>query len=121
MFTTDPGLGGDDEITDGDGDDIVLAGDGDDWSSSVRATTSCSATSCTIDLDAECSPPIPVGGDDDITAGDGDDIVLAGDGDDLVVVGGGDNIVFGDLGEMTWIGCSRPIRLRGDDDITRSR
>ncbi len=89
-------------------------------STSVTATTWCSATSvrCWPARSSLTSDP-GFGGDDEIAAGDGNDIVLAGDGDDDVDAGDGNNVVLGDLGFVLigFVMATTDPGFGGDDQI----
>ena len=134
-LTTEPGAGGDDDITTGgrndvvlggDGDDFVVAGNGDNVVLGDHGDVSVTFVPQFTRVDAMTTEP-GAGGDDDITTGDGDDVVFGGDGDDFVVAGNGDNVVLGDHGEVlaTFFAevtivdaLTTEPSAGGDDDIT---
>ena len=117
IWSTDPTLGGDDNIQTGAGDDVVVGGNGADtilggsgqnivlgdngrftavpdevrrWGNLAMASGTLTTTDPTI------------GGDDVITTLGGLDLVLGGAGDDYAWTGAGDDIFAGDHATVTW-------------------
>ena len=116
VLTSDPGFGGDDEITAGDGNDIVLAGDGDDDVDAGDGNNVVLGDLGVVLVGIVMATTDPgFGGDDEIITGDGDDIVLAGDGNDIVLAGDGDNIVLGDLGQVVIVAARLALTPLGLD------
>jgi hypothetical protein len=113
--TTDPTLGGNDNLQLGDGDNIaaggfgvdtIVAGDGTDLivgDNGGFGFTTDAGTGVAILTGAQTSDTsAATGGGDTITAGEGDNVVLAGVGSDTVTAGSGVDLVLGDNGSIRW-------------------
>jgi Ca2+-binding RTX toxin-like protein len=133
FVSTEPDLGGNDQIAVGDGANIVVGGFGNDV-----ITTGAGADIVLGDNGAVTYTPgttLPAlamttdivnatGGNDIIATGGGDNIVLAGVGADTVTAGAGSDLVMGDNGVIAWtptgvydaFQTSDPT-LGGNDDI----
>jgi Ca2+-binding RTX toxin-like protein len=111
FVSTEPDLGGNDQIAVGDGANIVVGGFGNDV-----ITTGAGADIVLGDNGAVTYTPgttLPAlamttdivnatGGNDIIATGGGDNIVLAGVGADTVTAGAGSDLVMGDNGVIAW-------------------
>jgi Ca2+-binding RTX toxin-like protein len=143
--TTDPSIGGDDEIVSGDGPDVVLGGNGADWINVDPGTDANIGSDAGDDVivgdngfaifdnaagtsllrqiqttDPDC------GGDDRIFAGEGFDVVLGGSGGDRIDAGLGDwrDVLVGDKGYAAFDASGVLVEIRttdpgvgGDDQI----
>jgi hypothetical protein len=119
IASTDPSVGGDDDIVVGDGNDIVVAGVGTDYVNVERATgltigidsgedvilgdngfAKFDAVSGRSVLREIRTSDVNHGGDDWIFAADGFDVVLGGSGGDMIDAGtdGSRDVVLGDNG-----------------------
>jgi hypothetical protein len=108
-----PGIGGDDVITLGNGNHVVIAGLGDDSVKAGNGDSKLLGDSGRVVLDASLAPAFvrtdapSQGGNDTLVAGNGDSMVLGGIGNDSITVGNGNvagsnrNIVLGDNGLIT--------------------
>ena len=146
IATTDPTIGGDDDITVGDGDDIVLGGVGSDAIDVDRATgalipgdmgddvvigdngmaTFFTGNDQQVLTRIETTDPA-IGDRDLINTSSGSDIVIGGAGGDLIDAGttNESDVVIGDNGFAQWTDEDRLSRIEttdsaigGDDDIT---
>jgi Ca2+-binding RTX toxin-like protein len=110
--STDPALGGNDQIDVGDGQNIVVGGFGDDVITTGAGADIVlgddglvdyvSADGDSTDIDViQSTSTTEFGGADTIVTSGGDDIVIGGRADDLIDAGDGDNLVIGDSGMIT--------------------
>lgn len=110
VTTRDEAIGGEDQITGGQGDDVILGGQAEDTISGdegddvilgdggeVRYAASAIDTPEFVSSREEV-----IGGSDTINAGDGDDVVVGGQGGDTISSGNGDDVVLGDGGEVSF-------------------
>jgi Ca2+-binding RTX toxin-like protein len=110
--STDPSLGGNDQIDVGDGQNIVVGGFGDDTITTGMGAdivlgddgqvdyVGTDGNSADIDV-IESTSTTAFGGADTIVTSGGDDIVIGGRADDTIDAGDGDNLVIGDSGRIT--------------------
>jgi Ca2+-binding RTX toxin-like protein len=118
--TTDPGDGGDDTITVGDGSVVVVGGAGNDRisggsQSNVMLGDDGTIAAAPADAIGPTFGDLPIvlgsvastfttdGGNDVITTGSVWDVVIGGFGDDQITTHGGTNVVLGDSGEIDWV------------------
>ena len=141
--STDPGIGGDDDMSTGTGTDIVLGGFGSDTIVTTGGDNILIGDHGVIDWTISDSDPASidlistlaesVGAGDTITAGAGDDVIIGGAGSDTLAGGDGTNVILADAGQITGrasgsgmgalaLELDQIISLRpdmaGDDDVT---
>ena len=104
--TTDPGIGGADIITTGNGPDVIMGGTaGDDITSSIGDDIilgdngEAEFTAAGVLIRIESTVPT-IGGDDAILAGGGRDFVFGGTGADTISGGGDSDVLLGDHGRL---------------------
>jgi len=105
LVTTEPAIGGADDVTTGSGNDLVILGagsdtanlgDGDNTATGDNGEITFNATGTnTIDTNSDSA-----NGNDTITSGTGQDHILAGLGDDSVDSGAGRDLILGDMGNL---------------------
>ena len=106
VSSTEPGVGGVDSLTTGDGNAIILGGTGNDTISVGTGNAVILGDDGIANFNAgtlsniQTSDPV-LGGDDLITALNGDDIVLGGAGADTIRLGLGRDVVLGDNGAVS--------------------
>ncbi len=109
--SSDPTLGGNDQIVVGNGDNIVVAGFGDDTITTGdnfdivlgdNGAVTYTPNTTLLEQAASTDTTNATGGDDTILAGEGDNLILAGVGADTVTTGGGVDLVMGDNGQIDW-------------------
>ncbi|MEZ6122879.1 MAG: calcium-binding protein [Planctomycetaceae bacterium] len=126
---TDPGEGGDDQITSGDGMDLIIAGTGSDTISAGNADNTVIGDNGSLTLNSAgqlltISGTFVTDGDRDvITTGDNTDIILGGTGDDQLNAGHGTNVIIGDHADLTfdtpgqWTRINSTAPSIGGDDV----
>jgi Ca2+-binding RTX toxin-like protein len=109
--SSDPTLGGDDQISVGNGDNIVVGGFGADTITTGanldivlgdNGLVSYTPGTTLLLQAASTDTTNATGGNDTILAGEGDNLILAGVGADAVTTGGGVDLVMGDNGQIDW-------------------
>ena len=106
LLSSDPSIGGDDDITSGSGDDYVILGVGNDVADLGRGANFAVGDNGEIhdalatgyelfSTDAGIG-----GGKDSVTGASGDDAVILGDAEDQADLGDGDNLAIGDNGRI---------------------
>ncbi|CAM2780863.1 LEPR-XLL domain-containing protein [Vibrio rarus] len=124
-ISTETNIGGDDEVTLGEGDNLIIGGFGSDTLLTAGGNDLIFGDNAQVSFDdagvliqAE-SIALAQGGGDRIDAGDGDNSVIAGFGDDDVMTGSGADVVIGDNGQLDLIdGVIRVLQSTDTDNAT---
>ncbi|WP_261817079.1 LEPR-XLL domain-containing protein [Vibrio gallicus] len=133
--SSEPHLGGNDDVILGQGQHVVIGGSGSDEITTANGNDMILGDNGELKFDNAGvavdinSTSIELGGDDVIDAGNGDNLVVGGYGADHIVVGSGSDVVVGDNGHITLVdGVIRTIettdtdgRSAGDDNIQLGR
>ena len=103
LETSDPAIGGNDDVTTGTGDDVVILGGGDDEATLGDGDNTVIGDNGTIDFLAAGLGSVSSGsdaynGNDTVTTGTGRDVVIGALGDDSVTTDAGRDMVLGDMG-----------------------
>ena len=120
VYTTDPLLGSDDQITGGAGANIILGGSGNDLITGGDGRDIVFGDSGIVRRNAAhtvtfiASTDICIGGNDIITGGGGDNILIGGDGVDSIDGGSGNEIMVGGAGTVD-LTATPPLVTSGDD------
>jgi Ca2+-binding RTX toxin-like protein/acetolactate synthase small subunit len=108
--TTNPGIGGNDNLQGGDDDDRILGGFGNDSITGDRGNDILLGDNGILDyagdtdlttLDRIATTDPTLGGNDTIQGNDGNDIALGGAADDNIQGNGGDDVLLGDGGQIS--------------------
>src|SRR6185312_12044001 len=104
--TNNPGYGGNDTITAGNGSDIILGGVGSDTitagngGSIIVGDNGRIVWSSPGILSLVTTTDVTYGAGDSITTGNGNDIIIGGSGGDTIKGGDGNNLIIGDNGNI---------------------
>lgn len=123
--STETDLGGNDEVTLGEGDNLVIAGMASDTVNTANGEDIILSDNGEISFDANGvlmqvkSTSLELGGDDVINAGNGDNIVVAGFGSDEVTTGSDNDVIIGDNGQIDLVsGVIRSMQSTDSVDAT---
>ncbi|WP_117236182.1 LEPR-XLL domain-containing protein [Vibrio maerlii] len=123
--TTEESLGGDDDVTLGNGNNVVLGGQGNDTITTSEGIDHIFGDNGQFTYDdagvmtQALSTSLINGGNDVIDAGNGGNIVVAGNGNDQVTTGAGNDIVIGDNGQIDLVdGVIRVMQSTDEDETT---